>query len=513
MEISVTERFLRDHEALKKTLKKKCLELMCELREIEPAALRKNSLPGWRLHKLKNSNMVSLSVDMNYRVLAQLKSSALLLHRVVKHKLADRPRVNQNDQRKPLARITADEFHPADVYSALLSFGVADVEAEYFRACSTEDDLLNAASDVSEPTANLALNLYETSQIVIPQARFRVLHKDQDFASILEAGGVEWEMYLHPSQSYIVDLPPRFRTAVVGSAGTGKTVCAWYRTKNLIELGVSVGFVCPHKSVLNVSKEHLLKMSGPKAEESFFFVPNGPAELIQLAEAVGHIIIDEAQEIPVTWLVRLAEEMCDSVGLTLFYDINQLGGNIPKGDVRRYRYRISEWKAMLSKFPRIHKCRLTINYRNAREISEYYLDLLEEALPAKPFAEVPLFESGDVIQHRIMVNEINDVLASLLRRLLEEYLSKEIGVVVLYYDPRVLFRALVARNLPVSVDASQDAVVVTNASRIRGNERQVIIVVARESQSLRQKIGVAIHAYIAMSRAIKRLFVIEAVQR
>src|SRR5262249_13832291 len=160
------------------------------------------------------------------------------------------------------------------------------------------------------------------------------------------------------------------RAAVVGSAGTGKTICAWHRSKHLIDDGVSVGFVCPHKAVLDISKNRLLGMVGPGSDQSYFFVPQGPDELIQLADAVDHVIVDEAQEVPVTWLLKLSEKMRDTVGLTLFYDINQLGGNIQNGDVTRYRHRISDWKTMLGRFPRMQKFSLCINYRNAREIAE-----------------------------------------------------------------------------------------------------------------------------------------------
>ena len=511
MEIAFTKRFLSDFQGLSHSLSNKCQELISELQVIEPAALRQKALPGWRLHNLRGSNMVSLSVDMNFRVLAQLDRRTLIFHRVVKHDLADRANVNRNDQAEAIAQMTTAEFLPGDIYDALLLFGVAQAEAEHFRECSTQDDLLNAAADVSEETANLALNLYETSGLVIPQARFRVLQKDDDFMRLLEAGGVEWEMYLHPSQAYLVELPPFFRAAVVGSAGTGKTVCAWYRSKHLIDLGVSVGFVCPHESVLDISKQHLLDMIGVEDDRSYFFVPKQPDDLIQLAEVVDHVIIDEAQEIPVTWLVKLAEKMRDTFGLTLFYDINQLGGNIQNGDVARYRHRIADWKAMVSKFPQMQKFRLAINYRNAREIAECYLELLSEALPAKPLADVPVFESGDVVQHRVKHKDLDDVLASLLHRLLQDHSSRDIGVVSLDQRPSRLLRVLAERKLPVADDPEQDAVVVTTASKVRGHERQVMIVKSKNVQALRRNFGTAINAYIAMSRAVKRLIVIEEI--
>ncbi len=513
MDIKFTERFLRDLQSLPQALAKKCYQMISGLHKIKPARLPQVALPGWRLHGLRGSrrsNMVSLSVDMNFRVLAQRQNAALILHRVVKHDLADRDSVNRNNQADPVVSMTTDRFRPSDVYSALLSFGIAQGEADPFRMISTEDDLLDAAAEVSAATADLALRLYETSELIIPQARFRVLHKDEDFTRILDAGGTDWETYLHPSQAYLVEFPPSFRTAVVGSAGTGKTVCAWYRTKYLIESGVSVGFVCPHKSVLDISKDRLLTLIGDKNDSNYFFVPGNADELIQLVGAVDHLVIDEAQEIHVTWLAKLAEQMPSNKGITLFYDINQLGGNIRKGDVRRYRDRISSWKTMLCKFPRLREYRLTINYRNALEIAEYYLDLLSDALPTKPLADIPLFESGEVVQSTVNLRNLIDILGGLMHRLLKTHSRRDIGIVTLNQSPKMLIRKMAEWTIPVTDDPTRDAIVIANSTKIRGHERQVMIIVTKDIKSLRRSFGHAINAYVAMSRAIKLLIVIEA---
>ena len=143
-------------------------------------------------------------------------------------------------------------------------------------------------------TADFVLRLYDTSRIVIPQARVRVLQKDEDFNRLVRSGGSEWEIYLHPSQSYLVELPSSSRSAVVGSAGTGKTICSWHRTKHLIDTSVSVGFVCPHRLVLDISRQQLLGMVGDGCDDSYFFVPQTSDELLQLANAVEHVVIEEA---------------------------------------------------------------------------------------------------------------------------------------------------------------------------------------------------------------------------
>ena len=248
-------------------------------------------------------------------------------------------------------------------------------------------------------------------------------------------------------------------------------------------------------------------------DRSYFSVPKQPDELIQLAEVVEHIIIDEGQEIPTTWLTRLADKIAINVGVTLFYDLNQLGGNIPNGDSKRYRHRLTDWKMMLAGFPRMQKFQLAVNYRNAREIAECYFDLLSEALPAKPIADVPVFEAGEVIYRKINFHDANDVIAGVLHRLLREHSPHEIGIVSLDQSAHSLLRALAKRKFRVGDDPKQDTVVVTTPSKIRGHERQVMIVTTENYRGLRRNFGVAIDAYIAMSRAVKRLIVLEVVTR
>jgi hypothetical protein len=490
-------------------LANKCEQLIAELKSTEAGDIRQKSLSGWRLHALRGSNMLSLSLDMNFRVLAEMRSGMLLLHRVVKHDTADRAEINRNTKSDALAQVSDDVLKSADIYGALLAFGVAQEEASPFRDCSNEDELLEAAARVSPQIGNLALTLYETSGVVISKARFRVLQRDETFARLLETGGSEWEFYLHPSQSFIVDLPSSFRASVAGSAGTGKTVCALHRAEALIRSGVSLGFVGPNESVLSISKERLLRMTGSGAENSYFFVPRNADELIQLANEVEHLIVDEAQEIPVTWLLSLAERSRQRLGVTLFYDINQLGGNIPNGDTERYKRRISDWKGMIRAFPGMQKFSLSINYRNAREIAEHYMNLLSDALPVKPLADIPVFEAGEVVVHRAERHILDDVLASLVRRLLKDHTANDIGIITLDSYAGALCRALKQRKLPVCEDPSGCEVVVTNASTIRGHERRIIVLVAESAEILKRNFGVAIDAYIAMSRAVHQLFIIE----
>ena len=101
MKITLTEQFLEDASGLSAALERKCREMLSSLRQIEAKDLHDKSLPGWRLHKLKSSPFISLSLDMNYRMLCKMDGETVYMHRVVKHDLADMARVNRNDGSPP----------------------------------------------------------------------------------------------------------------------------------------------------------------------------------------------------------------------------------------------------------------------------------------------------------------------------------------------------------------------------------------------------------------------------
>ena len=112
MKIALTEAFLGDITVLQPGLQRKCREMLAALRRIEAKDLREQSLPGWRLHKLHSSPFISLSLDMNYRVLGKIEGDTVYFHRAVKHALADEPRVNQNDASDTPFAVETSNIHP-----------------------------------------------------------------------------------------------------------------------------------------------------------------------------------------------------------------------------------------------------------------------------------------------------------------------------------------------------------------------------------------------------------------
>ena len=157
---------------------------------------------------------------MNYRVLAKIRGDNIWCLRAVPHNVADRPRVNRNESQDAFVELSGVQLKPSELYETLRVFGLSGSEVERFRECSTEDDLLEAAAEVSPQISDFALDLYGSSGLAIPKARYRSFHRDETFDNtILNPDSSDWVLYLHPSQEFIVELPLLSRAAVVGSAG------------------------------------------------------------------------------------------------------------------------------------------------------------------------------------------------------------------------------------------------------------------------------------------------------
>jgi len=75
-------------------------------------------------HNLRGSNLISISVDMNFRILAEMNREVLILHRVVKHDTADRADVNRNDRATAVVQMSAAELQPEGLCEALMRLGL-----------------------------------------------------------------------------------------------------------------------------------------------------------------------------------------------------------------------------------------------------------------------------------------------------------------------------------------------------------------------------------------------------
>jgi len=524
MRLAITEKFIEDLAGLPKDINKKCRTLLRELRAADPKRIVEQGLPGWRLHKLQSSPFRSASVDMQYRMLLKVEAETLFIHRVVKHDVADTPTVNRNDAAPEFCEIAPVSLRAAEIGSALEALGL-EVRNEAFKHVTSEDDLLSVLQGLSPESAQLALDLFELNEINIKRAKYKIIAPDDSLDLALASTGQDWEIYLHPSQTYVAQLPQNARFVIYGSAGTGKTVCAWHRIAALMRGGAKVGFACPSNIALQVSRTALSRILDGVGSDCFFLVPQNSAELVELATATDHLVIDEGQEFRPTWYSHLSTvESVRHRGLTVFADLNQILGTVPaKSSERRERCRalVEAWQKTMTNALQCIPLSLTINYRNSAEIAAFYFDLLNRSLLISINSEAPVFSAGEVVRCRAS-NVENAALTAkhFLGQLKIDSENHEIAIISLLGGGarRVLLDTIGRQsNFWTDEDDDSDAsdvcrahkLVFSHVNHIRGHERRVVIALMRPVPDLISNPKQAIEAYIALSRARELLILIE----
>ena len=362
---------------------------------------------------------------------------------------------------------------------------------------------------------SLAVSLYEITGLTIPRSKYTVFDDSKDFEVALRGDMDQWELYLHPSQRYVVELPVQHRIAVQGSAGTGKTVCAWHRLGFLASQGHSVGFVCANKAILEVSRDMLERLVQGTSTDCYFLIPNSRDELVQLAEEVEHIVFDEGQEFTPAWFLHLGQALSDkNTGITLFFDLNQIGGNIPSGDSARFKERLNSWHSSLGSIPNIGRMPFHINYRNSREIIEFYRNALDGVLPGDLGSNLPIFEAGQVVSEEVKGREELGIrIGAAIRAFQKDYKDNDIGLILNGYA-RENTRDVLAQLGKLGIRTSPDLhdrqrILVTSPRDIKGHERKAIIFCTAPIGSRVGRVGRAIDAYVALTRARDRLVVLE----
>ena len=515
MRLAITEKCFDDLASLPKDVNKKCRDLLRELRSADPRTVLDRGLPGWRLHKLKSSPFRSASVDMQYRVLLKIEGDILFVHRIVKHDLADSPHVNRNDSAGELCEVSPLHLRIDEVAKALDALGIPAQFGAALAQARDEDGLLLVLGDLPADWAAIALELYELQGVSIPKAKYTLIRHDEEFERALDTGGFDWQIYLHPSQAFIVELPSHMRAVVYGSAGTGKTVCAWHRIAELTRRGLAVGFICPSSVALDVSRSVLNRLLGTVDSRCYFLVPGNPEEILQLAAAADHIVIDEGQEFRPGWYTQVAaDERLAGKGLTVFSDLNQILGSVSSSSSnRRERYKemMEAWRRILVGQLRCVPLSLTINYRNSREIADFYFELLNRSLLVSIAAEAPAFSAGDVLKCTAPnVDAAAKLVQHFLSQLKDDCETHAVAVISLLGggSRRILLDAL-GRSQNFYGAGLAEKLVFSSASHIRGHERRVVIALLPPIPEVVPNPRRAIDAYIVLSRARDVLIVIE----
>lgn len=137
----------------------------------------------------------------------------------------------------------------------LVSLGVPPSWLPALRQVTDEDGLLEVGAKLPEDVFDRLLRLSSgelvTPPMPVPASRpleaaaessqgFYVVTDAGDLAAVLAAPLDRWIAFLHPSQRSIVDASPKGAVKVTGSAGTGKTVVAMHRARQLARRGQRV---------------------------------------------------------------------------------------------------------------------------------------------------------------------------------------------------------------------------------------------------------------------------------
>lgn len=516
MEVRLSEEFIQDLLGLRSNLQQKCWNLLAEITRKDAKSIRFQANPGWRLHQLNSSPFTSISVDMNYRMLCKLEGQLFRVCRVVKHDLADAAHINRNDGLDVPYVLDTAKIEAKDVYGSLVSMGLPEEYVRPFEGVVDEKGFIETLDQVDKYLQTYALGLYETTGLTIPRSKYTFFDGDNEFEAALGGSSEQWELYLHPSQQYIVELPVNYRLSVCGSAGTGKTVCAWYRIQHLARQGHSVGFVCPNKKIFEVSRHKIESLLESIETECYFLVPNSSYDIIQFAEEVEHIVVDEGQEFATNWFTDIGHKLTgNSTGITLFYDLNQLGGNIKAGDTRHLKHRLDTWHSRLNSIPGLGNMGFYINYRNSKEISEYYQKALIKFLPSNISLGSPLFKAGEVVVETVSHRqELGLRIASSIQALQRDYNDGEIGIIFNSYgriETSRILRELRTFGIKTTTDIRSKNMILTASPRdIKGHERKAIIFCSPPMEQSTKKWGQAINVYVALSRARDRLIILES---
>lgn len=146
---------------------------------------------------------------------------------------------------------------PEDRYESeyLLSLGLPSDWLPTLRRIATEDDLLVVAERLPEEVSERLLTLYDGELVTPPKPtpidapiernpdslrRFFVVQDEADLADVLNQPLQAWIRFLHPSQRALVEGSFSGPAKITGSAGTGKTVVALHRARELARQGKHV---------------------------------------------------------------------------------------------------------------------------------------------------------------------------------------------------------------------------------------------------------------------------------
>ena len=298
------------------------------------------------------------------------------------------------------------------------------------------------------------------------------------------------------------------RVTIRGAAGTGKTVLATARARELDGQGYRTLLLCYNKLLSDRLREDLADttvtvdsfhglcheyaddaglLSGLEVGDDFWEEVL-PEELPTAAERLGRkfdaIVVDEGQDfLPEWWTVLglLLDDPDDGI-LCVFADTNQ--------DVFRTGWEPPDDKAPFA---------LTINCRNTLQIAERVHALCDDELDSRGVQGVqPVFAKVSTAR------QLEKTLGSALKKLIEKEKLRSEQVMVLSVDPDLVAELDGQKFDTVRLGEGRDAIHLETVRRFKGLEADavVLLIPGEVSEDTRRM------AYVGMSRAKALLIVI-----
>ncbi len=273
MRLFFSDSFFEKLIDLPKNVQQRVLDFQCKFR----ANSQSSAIHLEPIFSFKDSNLRSARVDQEYRaIIGSLGNDNFMLIWVDKHDNAYRWAQNKkfvwNDHTQscqiiPLVIEESKESFDQSQTSSNETWILKDIDDEKLLKIGVPEELLALThsikdfDDLDKNESNLPKDAYENLFALLDEIdvddliaeienglakegedsllsnnnkRFFVeITDDEVLAEIVEQGMEKWQLFLHPSQRKLVDSSYKGSIKVSGSAGTGKTIAALHRLKQL----------------------------------------------------------------------------------------------------------------------------------------------------------------------------------------------------------------------------------------------------------------------------------------
>jgi len=359
--------------------------------------------PGMRAHALQGTDYLSYSSSIDLRALAVRTEEHLTFVYVDHHDRAYRwakhhPVVRSDDY--PILEFLDTELQESDVRAErnqepaalgmtlsarLTRLGYPANLVSPIRQCSDQGQLLLAIEPLSPEWQEAILDIAKGANIRFESlacggsSRVKAIRSDEEMQEALRLPLDDWRLFLHPLQKLAVMADPTKPLLVLGGPGTGKSVVLLHRARWLsdrIEASRAIvvltsgaeliqwmkneygKLVCGPPAVSFADKDSLSfegQDAGTRVSTDGFFTACGSTA------PIGHLLIDEAQDLRRREIASVLALATRGIPLTLAFDGNQAMHHTQSFKLLR------KLDTKLNALETIH---LTYTYRLTRQVVE-----------------------------------------------------------------------------------------------------------------------------------------------